>query len=65
MGAALSCLKVGGMVGMVALSMVASDLDAVGARLSAAGAAVVSGAGELTVDPGPSHGVHLHISRYD
>lgn len=55
----------GGVEGMVALSLVAGDLGAVGARLRAAGAAMLSGAGELTIEPGSSHGVHLHLSRYD
>lgn len=57
--------EVGGMEGMVALSAVAEDLDAVSARLHDAGAAMLSGAGELTVEPSSSHGVHLHISRFD
>ena len=55
----------GGVEGMAALSMVTGDLDAVGARLRATGAAMLSGAGELTIEPGSSHGVHLHLSRYD
>ena len=57
--------EVGGLEGMVALSVVAEDLDAVSDRLRSAGAAMLSGAGELTVEPHSSHGVHLHISRYD
>lgn len=57
--------EVGGLLGMVALSVVAEDYDAVSARLRAAGAAILSGAGELTVEPKSSHGVHLHISRFD
>ena len=57
--------EVGGLEGMVALSVVAEDLDAVSARLRDAGAAMLSGAGELTVEPTSSHGVHLHISRFD
>lgn len=55
--------EVGGTEGMVALSVVARDLAAVRARLRDAGAAMLSGAGELTVEPSSSHGVHLHISR--
>lgn len=57
--------EVGGLEGMVALSVVAEDLDDVSARLRNAGAAMLSGAGELTVEPRSSHGVHLHISRFD
>ena len=57
--------EVGGLEGMVALSLVAEDYDAVSARLRDAGATMLSGAGELTVEPKSSHGVHLHISRFD
>ena len=57
--------EVGGLEGMVALSVVAEDLEAVGDRLRNAGAAMLSGAGELSVEPRSSHGVHLHISRFD
>jgi methylmalonyl-CoA/ethylmalonyl-CoA epimerase len=57
--------EVGGLEGMVALSLVAEDYDAVRARLRDAGATMLSGAGELTVEPKSSHGVHLHISRFD
>ena len=57
--------EVGGLEGMVALSLVAEDYDAVSARLHDAGANMLSGAGELTVEPKSSHGVHLHISRFD
>lgn len=57
--------EVGGMEGLVALSVVAEDLDTVSARLRDAGVAMLSGAGELTVEPKSSHGVHLHISRFD
>jgi len=56
--------EVGGMEGMVALSMVAPDLPPLIRRLEKAGAALLLGAGELTVEPQSSHGVHLHISRY-
>jgi hypothetical protein len=34
------------------------------ARLEARAAAMLLGAGEITVEPRSSHGVHLHISRY-
>ncbi len=57
--------EVGGMEGMVALSMVAEDLEALVRRLEGAGTAILKGAGEVTVEPRSSHGVHLHISRYD
>jgi len=56
--------EVGGMEGMVALSMVAPDLPPLVGRLEQAQAALLLGAGELTVEPQSSHGVHLHISRY-
>lgn len=57
--------EVGGMEGMVALSVVAEDLEVVSERLRNVGAAMLSGAGELTVEPSSSHGVHLHVSRFD
>ena len=53
------------MEGMVALSMVTEDLDALIRRLEAAGASILKGAGEVTVEPRSSHGVHLHVSRYE
>ena len=56
--------EVGGMEGMVALSMVAPDLPPLIQRLERADAALLLGAGELTVEPKSSHGVYLHISRY-
>jgi methylmalonyl-CoA epimerase len=56
--------EVGGMEGMVALSMVAPDMPPLVTRLENARAALLLGAGELTVEPQSSHGVHLHISRY-
>jgi methylmalonyl-CoA epimerase len=56
--------EVGGMEGMVALSMVAPDMPPLVARLEKARAVLLLGAGELTVEPQSSHGVHLHISRY-
>jgi methylmalonyl-CoA/ethylmalonyl-CoA epimerase len=57
--------EVGGLEGMVALSVVAEDLGAVSLRLRDAGAAMLSGTGELTVEPRSSHGVHLHVSRFE
>ncbi len=56
--------EVGGMVGLVALSMVAPDMPPLIDRLERSGAAMLVGAGEITVEPRSSHGVHLHISRY-
>ena len=56
--------EVGGLVGMVALSMVAPDMPPLIERLERCGAAMLLGAGEVTVEPASSHGVHLHISRY-
>jgi methylmalonyl-CoA/ethylmalonyl-CoA epimerase len=56
--------EVGGMEGMVALSMVAPEMSPLIARLEAFGAAMLLGAGEITIEPRSSHGVHLHISRY-
>ena len=56
--------EVGGMMGLVALSMVAPDMPPLIDRLERSGAAMLVGAGEITVEPRSSHGVHLHISRY-
>lgn len=56
--------EVGGMDGMVALSMVADDLEGLARRLERNGAIILEGAGEVTVEPRSSHGVHLHISRH-
>src|SRR5262245_41177099 len=56
--------EVGGLAGMVALSMVAPDMPPLIDRLEGARAATLVGAGEVTVEPQSSHGVHLHISRY-
>jgi methylmalonyl-CoA/ethylmalonyl-CoA epimerase len=56
--------EVGGNQGLVALSMVAPDMGPLVRRLEAAAAAMLVGAGEITVEPRSSHGVHLHISRY-
>src|SRR5215471_3730279 len=56
--------EVGGMEGMVALSMVAPDMPPLIERLERFRAATLVGAGEITVEPQSSHGVHLHISRY-
>lgn len=56
--------EVGGLEGMVALSMVAPEMGALAQRLAAGKAAVLLGANEITVEPQSSHGVHLHISRH-
>jgi hypothetical protein len=57
--------EVGGATGMVALSLVATDFLALTAALDGAGTRLLKGTGEVTVDPASSHGVHLHISRYE
>jgi hypothetical protein len=57
--------EVGGAVGLVALSMVATDFPALAGTLAEAGTRLLKGTGEVTVDPVSSHGVHLHISRYE
>jgi methylmalonyl-CoA/ethylmalonyl-CoA epimerase len=57
--------EVGGTEGLVALSFVAEDLPALYGALDRAGTQCLRGTGEVTVDPASSHGVHLHISRYE
>ncbi|MFQ5898037.1 MAG: methylmalonyl-CoA epimerase [Candidatus Methylomirabilia bacterium] len=57
--------EVGGTEGMVALSMVARDLPLTIARLEGSRSRILRGTSEVTVEPGSSHGVHLHISRYE
>jgi len=57
--------EVGGTEGLVALSMVAEDFPALMAAFNRAGTALLRGTGEVTVQPASSHGVHLHISRYE
>jgi methylmalonyl-CoA epimerase len=56
--------EVGGSAGMVAVSLVAEDFVGLSAALRRAGTPTLEGAGEVTVEPVGSHGVHLHISRY-
>lgn len=56
--------EVGGTEGLVALSFVAEDFDALTKRLARARAKFLRGTGEVTIEPASSHGVHLHISRY-
>jgi methylmalonyl-CoA/ethylmalonyl-CoA epimerase len=57
--------EVGGTEGLVALSMVAEDFPSLTAAFDRAGTAILRGTGEVTVEPASSHGVHLHISRYE
>jgi methylmalonyl-CoA/ethylmalonyl-CoA epimerase len=57
--------EVGGTEGLVALSMVAEDFPGLIAAFDGAGTAILRGTGEVTVEPASSHGVHLHISRYE
>jgi hypothetical protein len=58
--------EVGGSEGMVALSMVAADFDALllGFERKAT-QGVLRGTGEVTLEPKATHGVHLHISKYE
>ena len=56
--------EVGGSEGMVALSLVAEDFDALIAACDRGNVALLRGTGEVTIEPTSSHGVHLHISRY-
>ncbi len=57
--------EVGGTEGMVALSLVAEDFAALSAAFERARVPRLQGTGEMTVEPTASHGVHLHISRYE
>lgn len=57
--------EVGGTEGMVALSLVADDFAALTATFDRAKVRCIRGSGEVTVEPVSSHGVHLHISRYE
>jgi methylmalonyl-CoA/ethylmalonyl-CoA epimerase len=57
--------EVGGTEGMVALSLVAEDFKALIDAFDRAGTECIRGTGEITVEPTSSHGVHLHISRYE
>ena len=57
--------EAGGVEGMLALSLVSEDLSLLLERFRGHGVALRSGAGELTVEPSSSHGVHLHVSRYE
>jgi methylmalonyl-CoA/ethylmalonyl-CoA epimerase len=57
--------EVGGTEGMVALSLVAEDFAALMASFDRAGTKCLRGTSEVTLEPPASHGVHLHISRYE
>jgi methylmalonyl-CoA/ethylmalonyl-CoA epimerase len=57
--------EVGGVEGMVALSLVADDFAELMRRFDGARVPALRGTGEVTVEPASSHGVHLHISRYE
>jgi hypothetical protein len=58
--------EVGGTEGMVALSMVSDDFDALMTSLETARTrGVLRGTGEVTLEPVATHGVHFHISRYE
>ncbi len=57
--------EVGGTEGMVALSLVADDFPALLAAFDRMGTKCLRGTAEVTVEPAASHGVHLHISRYE
>jgi methylmalonyl-CoA/ethylmalonyl-CoA epimerase len=57
--------EVGGIEGMVALSLVSDEFAALVRSLERAAVKAMRGTGEITIDPESSHGVHLHISRYD
>jgi methylmalonyl-CoA/ethylmalonyl-CoA epimerase len=57
--------EVGGSEGLVALSLVSDDFPALMQAFDAANVKALRGTGEVTVEPQSSHGVHLHISRYD
>jgi hypothetical protein len=56
--------EVGGIEGLVALSMIAEDFHALTDAFTRAGTSFLRGTGEVTVQPASSHGVNLHISRY-
>jgi len=58
--------EVGGREGMVALSMLAVDFDALLEAFRRDGTqGVLLGTGEVTLEPVATHGVHLHISKYE
>lgn len=57
--------EVGGAEGMVALSLVIEEFPALLRAFDRGGVKALRGTGEVTVEPESSHGVHLHISRYE
>ena len=57
--------EVGGIEGMVALSLLAEDFPGLMAAFDRAGTKCLRGTAEVTLGPAASHGVHLHISRYE
>ena len=57
--------EVGGTEGLVALSLVVDDFAGLRHAFERAGVKALLGTGEVTVDPASSHGVHLHISRFE
>ncbi len=57
--------EVGGTEGMVALSLVADDFPGLTTAFDRAKVRFIRGTGEVTVEPTSSHGVHMHISRYE
>lgn len=57
--------EVGGTEGIVALSLVSDAFDDLARLFDRAGVRALRGTGEMTVEPESSHGVHLHISRYE
>jgi methylmalonyl-CoA/ethylmalonyl-CoA epimerase len=57
--------EVGGIEGMVALSLLAEDFPALMDAFGHAGTKCLRGTAEVTLEPAASHGVHLHISRYE
>lgn len=56
--------EVGGLEGLVALSFVAEEFQALTEACDRARVSLLRGTGEVTIEPLSSHGVHLHISRY-
>lgn len=57
--------EVGGLEGLVAVSLVAEDFAGLGHALERAGVPALRGTGELTLEPAHTHGVHLHVSRFE
>lgn len=57
--------EVGGVEGMVAVSMVSDDFSGLVESLEKSHTPALRGTGEVTLEPAATHGVHLHISRYE